>query len=80
MKRTRKSGPPSSNTPDSMWTRCETYLDVCPDGIILEVSVEFGCSTSILMTVVSPSMLDSPKLHYELFKEARDLWLSEPDF
>jgi hypothetical protein len=32
------------------------------------------------MTVVSPSMFDSPKLHSELFKEARDIWLSEPDF
>lgn len=80
MKRTPKSGPPSSNTPDSMWTRCETYLDASPDGIILEVNVEFGNSTSTLMTVVSPSMFDSPKLHSELFKEARDIWLSEPDF
>jgi hypothetical protein len=63
-----------------MWTQCETYLDDCPDGIVLEVNVEFGCSTSTLMTVVSPLMLDSPRLRYELFKEARDLWLSEPDF
>ena len=80
MKRTRKIGPPSSSTPASTWTQCEAYMDACPDGIILEVSVEFGSSTSTLMTVVSPSMWDSPKLHYELFKEARDLWLSVPDF
>jgi hypothetical protein len=74
------NGPPSSSTPDSTWTRCEAYLGSCPDGTILEVSVEFGSSISTLLTVVSPLMLTSPELHYELFKEVRDIWLSAPDF
>ena len=80
MTHTPKSGQPSSNTPASTWTQCASYMDCFQVGTIVEVNALSGSSTRKLTTVVSPSMLSSPTLHYELFKEARDLWLSEPEF
>ena len=75
-----KSGQPSSNTPASMWTQCASYTDCSQTGTVMEVNALCGSSIRKLMTVVSPSMLNSQTLHYELFKEAREIWLSEPEF
>jgi hypothetical protein len=74
------SGKPSSNMPASMWTRCETYIDACRDGIIVVVSGTYGWQTKRLMTVVSPLTETSHDQLSELLNELHELWpLVPPD-
>ena len=75
MTHTPKNGAASSNTPDGTWDRPDMFYEGSPNGTIVVVNVVFGSSTRELMTVVSPSMLDSPDLPYELFNEAQEIWL-----
>jgi hypothetical protein len=74
----RMSGMPSSNTPASMWTQYDTYMDVSRLGTIHIVSSTFGGLTKELMTVVSPSMFTSLSQQSELFDELLDLWQLVP--
>jgi hypothetical protein len=49
-------------------------MDVCRIGTIVGVSGSFGGLTKELMTVVSPSTLNSHAEPFELFDELRELW------
>lgn len=69
------TGTPSSNTPASMWTQCETYIDGFQDGMMFGLSATRGLSTKELMTVVSPSIANSHELLDVLLEELLDLWL-----
>ena len=68
------SGTPSSNTPGAMWTRCETYIDDYLCGTVFGLSATYGSSTKELMTVVSPSIANSPELLDVLLTELQELW------
>ena len=68
------SGMPSSNTPASMWTQCETYMDECRIGTIMLMSATYGSQTKELMTVASPSTSISHDPLSELLTELQELW------
>ena len=69
-----RSGPHSWNTPGSMWTQCEAYLDDFQHGTIVVMSGTCGGLTKELMTVVSPLIATSREQLYELSIELDELW------
>ena len=68
------TGRPSSNTPASMWTLCESYTAGFHAGIVIYVSGTYGSATKELVTVVSPLTASSHTQLFELFNELQDLW------
>jgi hypothetical protein len=71
---TPPSGPSSSNTPASMWTQCETYMDECRIGTIVSVSGNLWRIDQRVNDRGIAIDLELAAEPFELFEELRELW------